>query len=299
MVPKASSALDIENNVNLPGQSKIDCFFSVVPDTSVSPGGTAETDYGSSPQDCLLHTGPATDNYLALGPQSVQTRIDDQVAVEDSNLTFGSALISPNKKETFRVYFQNANSIWSERMEKWLDACVTMRGKDVDLFGLAEINVNPRHPGLSEQVSQIAKRNWSHANTILTNTDTDCRAWAQQGGTSITTTRKWTSRLVERGCDSKLGRWCYHVLRGRQNQKTVFISGYQVCQSNVAGPLTAASQQWSILKQSGISNPNPRNQFFTDLATQIKQWLGKNGKSVSCLMPMRLMRIPNKVSQNF
>ena len=49
-----------------------------------------------------------------------------------------------------------------------------------------------------------------------------------------------------------------------------------MCQATVAGPLTAASQQWSLLKQAGILNPNPRKQFFTDLATQVKKWIGSN-----------------------
>ncbi len=49
-----------------------------------------------------------------------------------------------------------------------------MRAKEVDIFGLAEINVNPRHPGLAEDVTQIAKRNWTHATTTLANTDADC-----------------------------------------------------------------------------------------------------------------------------
>ncbi len=116
-----------------------------------------------------------------------------------------------------------------------------MQAKEVDIFGLAKINVNPRHPGLTEEVFQIAKRNWTHASTTLANSDTDCRAWAQQGGACITTTRKWISRLVEKGQDENLGRWSYHILRDRGTQRVVFVSGYRVCQATVAGPLTAAS----------------------------------------------------------
>ncbi len=180
--------------------------------------------------------------------QEVQTRIDDEFASEDVNLPFGDEMISPKPPETLRFYFQNANSIRSERMEKWLDDCVCMRAKEVDIFGLVEINVNLRHPGLTEKVGQIAKRNWTHAYTTLANAEADCRVWAQQGGTSVTTTRRWVSRLVERRQDSKLGRWTYPVLRGKGTQKVVLISGYQVCQANMAGPLTAASQQWYLLR---------------------------------------------------
>ncbi len=54
------------------------------------------------------------------------------------------------------------------------------------------------------------------------------------------------------------------------------MSGYRVCQANVAGPLMESSQQWSLLKQAGVTNPNPRKQFFSDLAAKVKQWTGKN-----------------------
>ena len=56
-----------------------------------------------------------------------------------------------------------------------------MQAKQVDIFGLAEINVNFHHPGLTDEVSQIAKRNWTHVSTTLVNADTDCCVWAQQG----------------------------------------------------------------------------------------------------------------------
>ncbi len=162
---------------------------------------------------------PSTDLSLPLcltvvpSVESVQLRIDEEMASSDPNLPFGDEMSCPKSPDTLRVYFQNANSIRSERMEKWLDACVCMRAKEVDIFGLAEINVNPRHPGLTEEISLIAKRNWTHASTTLVNSDTDCCAWAQQGGTSITATRKWISHLVEKGQDGKLGRWLYHILR--------------------------------------------------------------------------------------
>ncbi len=201
---------------------------------------------------------------------SVQPRIDDEFSTQDKNLHFGDELVCPKPPETLRIYFQNAKSIRSDRMEKWLHACVCMQAKEVDIFGLPKINVNPHHPGLTEEINQIAKQNWTHATTTLTNTDTDCRAWAQQGGTCVTTTRRWISRLVESGQDDKLGRWSYHILRGKDNQKTVFVSGYRVCQATVAGPLTAALQQWSLMKKSGVENPNPRKQFFSDLRVQVK-----------------------------
>ena len=86
------------------------------------------------------------------------------------------------------------------------------------------------------------------------------------------------SWLVEWGQDTKLGRWTYHILCRKGTQKVLFVSGYRVCQTAVAGPLTAATQQWSLLKKAGIQYPNPRKQFFTNLAVQVKKWIGANCK---------------------
>ncbi len=273
----SSRRRDASNRVSQTRQQKLDGFLHTQDQNTYN--GTDRSGCCSG-RDTLSQVVLACDqrqcNNLALTNQSVQLRIDDELADADENLHFGSELLSPKPPETLRLYFQNANSIRSERMEKWLHACVCMRAKEVDIFGLAEINVNPRHPGLTEEIAQIAKRNWTHATTTLANTDADCRAWAQQGGTCMTTTRKWISRLVESGRDAKLGRWSYHILRGQDNRKTVFVSGYRVCQANVAGPLTAASQQWSILKKAGVDRPNPRKQFFSDLSVQVKKWTSKN-----------------------
>ena len=75
--------------------------------------------------------------------ESVQLWIDEEMAPSDPNLPFGDDMLCTKSPDTLRVYFQNANYIRSERMEKWLDACVCMHAEKVAIFGLAEINVNP------------------------------------------------------------------------------------------------------------------------------------------------------------
>ncbi len=104
-----------------------------------------------------LPSGNNNNTVQTEGVTSVQTRIDDGFALNDANLLFGDTMSESKPPETLRVYFQNANSICSEQIEKWLDACLCMLSKEVDIFGLAEMNVNPCHPGLTEEVPQIAK----------------------------------------------------------------------------------------------------------------------------------------------
>ncbi len=144
----------------------------------------------------------------------------------DNNGCFGDSLGNKANERIFRVYFQNANSIKSTRWDKWVHTCALMKTKSVDLFGLAEIGINPCFPQATEEISQIARRNWMHAVTNLTNTHQEQRGLAQRGGTSLTTTNHWVSQVVERGHDKKLGRWTYHILCGRNNHRVVFVLAY-------------------------------------------------------------------------
>ena len=105
----------------------------------------------------------------------VQLRLYDQDRAPDSNFPFGDEIKVDKGKDILRVYFQNANSIRSTRLEKLLDICVSMKRMNVDLFGIVEININPPHPGLADEVAQIAQRTWTHAKTCLANTAMDCR----------------------------------------------------------------------------------------------------------------------------
>ena len=124
---------------------------------------------------------------------SEHLRIDDVWRSSQLDQHFGDDLQCKENTRLFRVYFQNVNSLKSNRWEKWLHACNSLKKKDVDLFGMAEIGINPRFPQATEEISQIARRTWTHAVTTITNTAHDQHGLAQRGGTSLTTTSHWVS----------------------------------------------------------------------------------------------------------
>ncbi len=188
---------------------------------------------------------------------SGQLHLDKMCQPDGLDHGFGNALEQKANNRTFRVYFQNVNSIKSTRWEKWLHTCTLIKKKEVDLFGIAKIGINPKFPQATEEVSQIAHHNWTHAITTLTNTQQDQRGLPQRGGTSMATTKHWISRVVEKCQDNKLGRWTYHVLRGKNKHQVVFVSAYRICQHRVSGPTTAATQQWLSLVKDGHGDPNP------------------------------------------
>lgn len=93
------------------------------------------------------------------------------------------------------------------------------------------------------------------------------------GGTCIGVNDKWTTRVIEQGADpSGQGRWSY-VKIGGQAIDVMLISAYRVCQKAGAtvGPLTAYLQQWTMSREEGNQNPDPRHNVITDLLQFIRE----------------------------
>ena len=62
------------------------------------------------------------------------------------------------------------------------------------------------------------------------------------------------------------------------------INIYQVCNTTITqvGPKTAFSQQWSLLREQGILEPNPRRQFIKDLDKVISVFHSNHHKIILC-----------------
>jgi len=99
----------------------------------------------------------------------------------------------------------------------------------------------------------------------------------QPGGTLTLALGKWASRIIKWGSDEPLGRWSYLELVGQQGMHLMVVSAYRVClQQFDATTTTVTAQQTRILLQQGITNPNPRAQFISDLIQQITSWRQQN-----------------------
>ena len=69
------------------------------------------------------------------------------------------------------------------------------------------------------------------------------------------------------------GRWSYVTISGRDAPNILFISAYRVCQKarSKAGPLTSYAQQWTMSHIAGNPNPDPRNDFISDLIQFVQE----------------------------
>jgi len=67
---------------------------------------------------------------------------------------------------------------------------------------------------------------------------------------------------------------------GQQGKRAIIVSAYQVCKQEFDSTTnTATAEQTCLLLQNGATNPNPRQQFITDLIKQVKEWC-QQGKEV-------------------
>ncbi|KAL7551610.1 hypothetical protein ACHAWF_018082 [Thalassiosira exigua] len=94
----------------------------------------------------------------------------------------------------------------------------------------------------------------------------------QPGGNALTIVGNLVGRRKDSGAD-ELGRYCWYTLRGKRDEGICFISAYRVCQSSPgqAGATSAYMQQYSHLRRSGKSKPNPRRQILQDLLGLIQE----------------------------
>lgn len=90
------------------------------------------------------------------------------------------------------------------------------------------------------------------------------------GGNLMTINGRTTGRIFDYGSDP-MGRFCWYALRGKRDEGVLVIVAYRVCHnaSDTPGPFTAYQQQHNIMRAAGVTNPNPRQQILTDIATLI------------------------------
>ena len=107
--------------------------------------------------------------------------------------------------------------------------------------------------------------------SFASNLDEEYLTSWKPGGTLIGASGRWASRLDKSGND-KLGRWSWLDMRGGKGRMIRVISAYRVSQDypDAAGETTSCKQQVRSLMMRGITNPNPKKRFLTDLTTMIK-----------------------------
>ena len=79
------------------------------------------------------------------------------------------------------------------------------------------------------------------------------------------------AKLMDKGCDSQLGRWSWMKFRGRQGTKVLIITAYQVSQTSAQGlGMDTVYMQHRRKLANSNATVNPRAQFWADLTMFIQ-----------------------------
>ncbi len=221
-------------------------------------------------------------------PQLNQQTIPDATNQDPrSPIHWGDPLVLPIEEETTtRFYYQNVNGL------KLRDA-----GSDIKLsshhlwerkasvIGFSETNVEWKQSWATNLVFQIFRRQWNHLKWCHSTSETKFESAYKPGGTCSLVTGSLATRVISEGSDPhNLGRWSYITITGRSRTITI-ITAYcpPVHSIETAGPLTNYFQQYHQLRQSGVTSPDPRQRFFTDLTATAHAFIHKRHELVIML----------------
>ena len=210
---------------------------------------------------------------------------------EDGLYSFVGDGLKLKTKNTLRLYYNNCNGLAptkliKEKMKqrkikeqrKFLGQVVgdskvekmlsTLNNWSVDIVCLSETNVAWEQP-VARQIYNLVKKPFSKDSCWVTSSSqTKSASLVKPGGTAILIDANCTGNIAERGQDwTKMGRWSYTTMRGRNDRIIHIIVGYRCnnISTQVIGDTTAWAQQYCLSRQRGMQTPKPHLDFFTDL----------------------------------
>ena len=98
--------------------------------------------------------------------------------------------------------------------------------------------------------------------------------WRQYGGTGFTINEDTRARMAQNGWESdptKLGRWSWTKIEGKDGIATVFVSAYRPCQSTRGLKTVWRQQARYFRREEDEENPDVQDLFARDLV----KFLGK------------------------
>jgi hypothetical protein len=189
-----------------------------------------------------------------------------QIEIPNHNIgndTFGDD-IQLEQDEIF--YFHNMNGIKSD--DNWAQILQTLQEHNVTCFGLAETNVSFAHATAKDYLKKL-RQIFKHSRHTTSKQSFKSTQY-KPGGTMTAVVGKWQARVTEQGDDKRgLGQWSFLRLSSKK-QNLVIITAYRPTPAN--GPNTNWMQQWILLCEQGVHEPDPIKEFYNDLKEQITKW---------------------------
>ena len=136
--------------------------------------------------------------------------------------------------EDVRFIFQNVNGITSST-----GVHEALKSKMVALGGavtaLAETNVNWQNFNFRDKWETLLQQSYPSLHFSHSSCDEGKQQKLQRGGTSMVCNYRLGAKLMDKGCDSQLGRRSWMKFQGRRQTTVLVITVYQVSQTSALG----------------------------------------------------------------
>jgi len=148
-----------------------------------------------------------------------------------------------------------------------------MLDMDAHVLCIQEPNLH-WNDGIRQPIYKLFQWAFMHAKISTSHSTYPNDGTHQPGGTFIATLGCYAARVVSTGIDnSGMGRWSYHEIIGHNNTRYLIITAYRVgSQRPLIGTNTAYTQQYHILLRQHHLQPDPREQFVTDIIAFVHHW---------------------------
>ena len=218
--------------------------------------------------------------------------INRKASDPDANVTFGDSIIY-KAPGTSRFMFQNVKGLsYNQSGDDYNYFLSSMLSFSIDVFGMAETNSGWQHQYVQDKFKQCIRRQLQLGKAVFgspsrTVDPLDDKDTFQAGGTTqvvrgnMTTTVFGPPILDPTG----LGRWCGFTIIGKADNKLSVITGYRTCRGSIAtSPLGSSfHREYVYFKDHRVKQPQPRKQFFLDLASTISE-LQNNGHALLIML---------------
>jgi hypothetical protein len=140
-----------------------------------------------------------------------------------------------------------------------------------DIFGFAETKLATDQPYVTNLLQRNKRKIWDHARFTTSTSTAVLNGFHKPGGTLTGAVNSLGGR-IRRPISDPYGRWSGIDLMGRNTKWLVILTIYQVLQkTGSAGSTTAYTQQRTMFRLEGRTNPNPRKILIDDLQKLVKE----------------------------
>jgi len=213
-----------------------------------------------------------------------QTMLTDNIheQVPRQNHLWGNTWAMDQPHSWFRVLSKNTGTINLQNSD--MEAITSeISNLGASVFAIQE-TINHWDIDATHQLYTQCRKTAPHI-AIATSSSSDSNTPGYQpGGTITLALDPWTSRVVQRGSDTPLGRWSFLEFLGKDNKRLIVVSGYRVGNQKFdAASNTVMAQQMRLLQAQGIQKPKPRRLFIDDLIAQTITWRNEHKEVLICM----------------